>query len=302
MYREEKTIAIELNPGLATFIKHGFNHRVKWPLLNLGIILNNNTTAVNEEWLTAVEHIPTRKIFYSFTSSILRQEVSFCAYLNVSQDKDKGYVTLGDFDYYIIESDYTFNKIDKPKELNETLVHIFQDYRVKNLQVIELIAFSSGTLIGEEIINQLSFLNIEIFNREYNNIKPILDQKFISCVPFTIIAPLGKLTLFVEHYPWINLKSHLKDIFDFLEGVLISDIHSHKLETSIQDNVTISSYNSATGILFVNDLLTMSIVNFFGCNARLNSYHRFDISVIDIEDFISALSKAFKNIIDLVNY
>ncbi|AUL80610.1 hypothetical protein [Vaccinia virus] len=57
--REENSIVVELGPSLATFIKQGFNNLVKWPLVNIGIVLSNTSTAVNEEWLTAVEHIPT---------------------------------------------------------------------------------------------------------------------------------------------------------------------------------------------------------------------------------------------------
>ncbi|UXY97996.1 DNA-directed RNA polymerase 35 kDa subunit, partial [Monkeypox virus] len=49
--REENSIVVELEPALATFIKQGFNNLVKWPLLNIGVVLYNTSTAVNEEWL-----------------------------------------------------------------------------------------------------------------------------------------------------------------------------------------------------------------------------------------------------------
>ncbi|AAN02844.1 RNA polymerase subunit [Lumpy skin disease virus] len=297
MFREEKVIVIDLNPDLATFIKHGFNNRVRWPLLTTGVVLSNNTTAVNEEWLTSIEHMPTRKIFYNYTSKILRKEVGFCVYLKKSQTEKKRIITLGDFDYYIIDlENYKFIKIDKPIELNETLLHTFQDYRIKNLQVIEIIAFSSNIQITEKIIEGLTFINIETFNKEYDNIKPTLKTSFESIIPFIVTAPLGRLTFYVEHYPWIDFKSHMKEILDFLEGSLVSDVHSHKLETSVLDNSTSSSYNPVSGMLFVNDLLTMTVVNFFGCNSRLNSYHRFDMTKLDINTFLKALSDAFKKI------
>lgn len=75
--REENSIVVELEPSLATFIKQGFNNLVKWPLLNIGIVLSNTSTAVNEEWLTAVEHIPTMKIFYKHIHKILTREMGF---------------------------------------------------------------------------------------------------------------------------------------------------------------------------------------------------------------------------------
>ncbi|ABI99283.1 RNA polymerase subunit RPO35 [Deerpox virus W-848-83] len=300
MYREERILAIDLDPNIATFIKHGFNNRVRWPILNIGIILTNKTTAVNEEWLTAIEYLPTRKIFYKHTSRILRRELGFCVYLNKSQTQNKNYISLDDFDYFIIYPDNKFEKIEKPKELAATLLHTFQEYRFKNLQTIELIAFSSGTQITEDIINQLTFLNVENFNREYENIKPIIDTNFLSIVPFIVTAPLGKLTFYIEHYSWIDFKSHVKEILDYLQGCLIADIHSHKLETSVQEHASFSSYNSNSGMLFVNDLLTMTVVNFFGCDSRLNSYHKFDMSIIDIETFLKSLSEAFKNIIDIL--
>ncbi|AAF15005.1 m117L [Myxoma virus] len=302
MYRNEKELELKLPPGLATFIKHGFNHKVQWPLLNVGIVLTNKTTAVNEEWLTAVEHMPTRKIFYNYTSGVLRKEVRFCAYLNKSQTQDKNYVTLYDFDYYVIHPDSTFTKIDKPKELENTLLHTFQTYKFKNIQMIELIAFSSGTDITDDVVERLTFLDVETFNREYNNVKSVIGNEFKYHVPFIVTAPLGKLTFYIDHYPWIDLKTHVKDVLDFLEGVLVADVHSHKLDTTIRPNMTTSAYNPSSGMLYVNDLLTMSVVNFFGCNARLHSYHKFDMSTLDTEAFLHALSKAFNAIIDMINH
>ncbi len=64
---------------------------------------------------------------------------------------------------------------------------------------------------------------------------------------------------------------------------------------------TVSSYNPESGMLFVNDLMTMNIVNFFGCNSRLESYHRFDMTKVDVELFIKALSDACKKILSASN-
>ncbi|ABQ43594.1 RNA polymerase subunit rpo35 [Tanapox virus] len=300
MFRKEKTFAINLNSGLSTFIKHGFNTYVKWPLLNIGVILNNTTTAVNEEWLTSIEHMPTRKILYKYTYKILKKEVGFLVYLNSSQTQEKNFISLYDFDYYIIDSDFTLIAVDKPKELKNTLLHIFQEYRVKNLQHIELIAFSSNTQINDTILEGINFLNIETFNREYANIKPILNQNFVGYNPFIVTAPSGNLTFYIDDYEWIDLKSHLKEIFDFLEEQLIFDVKSHKLETSVKENQNVSSYNTNSGMLYVNDLLTMCVVNFFGCNSRLNTYHKFDITKVDTYVFLNELSVSLKKIIDSI--
>ncbi|APG58337.1 DNA-directed RNA polymerase 35 kDa subunit [BeAn 58058 virus] len=298
MHKEDKIIIVDLDPNISTFIKHGFNNRVKWPLLNIGVVLVNNTTSVNEEWLTSIEFMPTRKILHKYTSKILRNELSFFAYLNKKQTPDKKYITLHDFDFYIIHKDNTFEIINKPVELKETLLHTYQDYRLKNLQNIELIAFSSGTIINDELKHQLSnILDIENFNREYDNIKPILKTTFEGTVPCIVTAPLGKLTIRIETYSWIDNKNHITEILQFLEGYLVADIHSHKLETSdINDNITVSVYNPSSGLIFVNDLVTMCIINFFGCDSRLNTFHRFDINNIDMSKFLNALSDAFKKI------
>ncbi|WKF41435.1 DNA-directed RNA polymerase 35 kDa subunit, partial [Monkeypox virus] len=156
--REENSIVVELEPALATFIKQGFNNLVKWPLLNIGVVLYNTSTAVNEEWLTAVEHIPTMKIFYKHIHKILTREMGFLVYLKRSQSEHDNYITLYDFDYYIIDKDTnSVTMVDKPTELKETLLHVFQEYRLKSSQTIELIAFSSGTVINEDIVSKLTF-------------------------------------------------------------------------------------------------------------------------------------------------
>ncbi|AEN03722.1 DNA-dependent RNA polymerase rpo35 [Yokapox virus] len=300
MHREEKSIVVDLDPSVATFIKQGFNHLVRWPLLNIGVVLGNTSTAVNEEWLTAVVNIPTVKIFYKYTHKILSKEVCFFIYFKKSQSESKNYITLYDLDYYIIDKDVII-LMDKPIELEETLLHVFQDYRLKSSQYIELIAFSSGTLINDDIISKLTFLDIETFNKEYNNIKPIIDSKFISRTPFIVIAPNGKLTFFVESYSWFDFKIFFKDIIDFLHKSMVSDIQEHMIKIDKCDDTNVSSYNPESGILFVNDLITMNIVNFFGCNARLESYHRFDITKVDIEIFIKVLTDALKNVLSASN-
>ncbi|QDJ95057.1 RNA polymerase subunit RPO35 [Hypsugopox virus] len=296
MYKKDKIITMELNPSIASFIKHGFNNHVKWPLLNIGTVLDNTTTAVNEEWLTAVEHLPTKKIFYEYTSQILRREVKFCIYLKCEQSNEQKYISLYDINYYIIDESNAFIEINKPNELKETLLHTFQEYRLKNQQNIELIAFSSGTEINDDIINKLNFLNVETFNKEYANIKPILSTNFMYNIPIIVTAPQGKLTFYLETYSWFDYKSFMLDVLNFLEGTLVADIHSHKIEVTNIDNNTVSSYNSTSGTLYVKDLLTMFVVNFFGCNCRLNSYHRFDMTKVDVEIFLKALSDAFNKI------
>ncbi len=298
MYRDEKIIAVKLQPGIATFIKHGFNNYVRWPLLNVGIIIVNTTTAVNEEWLTAVEHMPTRKIFYQHTGGILRKNVGFCVYLKCSQTKDKQFVSLYDFDYYIVSSSKLI-PIEKPPELKETLLHTFQDYRIKNVQTVELMAFSSGTELTEDLLSQLTFLDLEAFNREYANIKPIISTDFLSYVPFNVIAPLGKLVIMIETYEWMDNKKHAIEVFEFLLDILRYDLHTHKIETTdpLEGESSASAYNAPSGTLYVKDLLTMSVVNFFGYNTRLNSYHRVDIRKIDVSVFVKTLEDAFESII-----
>ncbi|ASK51327.1 RNA polymerase subunit (RPO35) [Eptesipox virus] len=293
MFKKDKIITVELDASLASFIKHGFNNHVKWPLLNIATVLDNTTTAVNEEWLTSIEHLPTKKIFYDYTSQILRNEVKFCIYLKSEQSHEKKFITLYDIDYYIIDESGAFIKINKPNELKETLLHTYQEYKLKNQQNIELIAFSSGTNINEDIVDKLTFLNIEVFNKEYANIKPILSPNFMYNIPIIVTAPQGKLTFYIETYSWFDYKSFLIDVLNYLEGVLVADIHNHKIEVTNIDNNNVSSYNSVSGILYVKDLVTMCIVNFFGCKCRLNSYHRFDMSKVDIEIFLKALSDAF---------
>ncbi|AST09340.1 DNA-dependent RNA polymerase subunit rpo35 [Murmansk poxvirus] len=301
MHREEKSIAVDIEPSMATFIKQGFNHLVRWPLLNIGIVLFNTSTAVNEEWLTAVEYIPTIKIFYKYVHKILSKEVTFFIYFKRSQSESKNYITLHDLDYYIVDKNYNITLIDKPVELEKTLLHVFQDYKLKSSQCIELIAFSSGTVINDDIISRLTFLDIETFNKEYSNIKPIIDTNFVSRSPFTVISPLGKLTFFVETYSWFDFKACFKEIIEFLHVALISDIREHMIKIGNCNNTDVSAYNPESGMLFVNDLLTMNIVNFFGCDARLESYHRFDMTKVDIEVFIKALSDTFKKILSASN-
>ncbi|QHG62678.1 RNA polymerase subunit RPO35 [Cetacean poxvirus 1] len=301
MLREEKKITINIDPNLATFIKHGFYNNVRWPLLNIGIVLNNTTTNVNEEWLTCIEYMPVRKVFHEYVSKILRKEVQFCVYIKCIEKNERKYITMYDFNYYIIENN-KLKHIEKPIELQETLVHTFQDYKFKNTQEIELIAFSSCTEVNEELMAELIFLDIEVFNREYANIKSIIYTTFQYSIPFNVIAPSGKLIFKIETYSWIDTKLHLTEIIDFLKGTLIADIHSYKVNTisNNEEYENESTYNMQSGILYVKDLLTMTIVNFFGCNSRLNTYHRFDMTKIDTDVFISALSNALNKLIELV--
>lgn len=52
-------------------------------------------------------------------------------------------------------------------------------------------------------------------------------------------------------------------------------------------------YCTASGVLYVNDIVTACVARFFGCRARLDSYHRFDMLRADTEEPLRALKAAF---------
>ncbi|AWU47164.1 RNA polymerase [Sea otter poxvirus] len=302
MYRKEISLMVDIPPSLATLIRHGFHDHVKWPALSVVIVLKNDTTSIHEEWRTSIEHMPTRKVFYKYTDTILTRQSTFCVHLKFEQSQSINIITMHDFTYYII-TDNKLTKVDKPVQLKETLLHSFQDFRHNNIQNIEIIAFSSGTDINDNLISNLTFLDIETFNREYENTKPALTDEPIWCSPFIVIAPAGRLTFHIETYPWIDTRQHFMTIIDFLEAILLSDIHNHKIktDTNIDDiNNSISSYNTASGMIYVSDLITMSIINFFGGNVRLESFHKINMQQLDTDVFIAALRDAFAMIRRLV--
>ncbi|QGN68129.1 DNA-dependent RNA polymerase 35 kDa subunit) [Equine molluscum contagiosum-like virus] len=295
MLREERVIRAELAPSLATFLKHGYNRHLRWPVLNLGVVLANTTTSINEEWLTAVESMPTRKVFYEYAEQVLTRELRLCVYLKKVQTENDSYVSMHDFEYYVVREDATLVRVEKPAPLRETLVHTFLDYRLKNTKAIELIAFSSGTAISDELVNNLSFLDIEVFNREHANIRGTFSDEDKGVRPFMAIAPRGCFTLFLETYPWVDTRAHVGAMLRLLEARLEADVRAHQLrltrELSFEDAA--SQYDKHTHTLLVRDLVTMSIANFFGAHTQLDTYHQFDMSVVDVERFLAALKDAF---------
>ncbi|CCD83301.1 DNA-dependent RNA polymerase subunit rpo35 [Squirrelpox virus] len=294
MPRDEVEIVADLDPGLASFIKHGYHHHIRWPVLDIGVVMANTTTAVNEEWLTAVEHMPTRKVLHAHTSAVLRREVGFCVHLNKRhQEGGEGYVTMADFDFYLLPPEGPPQRVEKPAALRQTLLHTFQEYRMSNEQAVELVAFSSGTVVNDALVARLTFLDAEVFNREYGNVRPVLRDGFRGEVPFIAVAPRGRLTFFVERYPWFDNAAHFAEVMDVLEGALVSDVHSHSVNTDPTVEVEgASTYNVNSGVIHVKDVLTMCVVRFFGCDARLDSYHRFDMARADTAVFLRALADA----------
>ncbi|ANS71208.1 RNA polymerase [Pteropox virus] len=303
MHRKEIVLAIDLNKSLATFIKHEFGNKIRWPSLSIGVVLSNTTTSINEEWLTSVEAMPTKKVFYEYTKDIITNKVNFCVHIKYVQQSKINIVTMYDFDYYIIK-DNKITKINKPSELKNTLLHSFQDFRQNNLQTIELIAFSSSTVISENLVNGLTFVDVEQFNKEYDNIKPSLPLERVWHLPFIVIAPNGKLKFYVETYSWIDTAKFFKEIIDILEDELIQSVRLHKLKTHSTDDQEVvkgvSMYNVTSGMLYVSDLVTMCVVNFFGGDVRLHSYHKIDIGALNIDAFIDEITKAFERIRALV--
>ncbi|AAC55263.1 MC135L [Molluscum contagiosum virus subtype 1] len=303
MYREEKTLRIDLPPSVASFIKHGFRHHVRWPTLALGVVLANTTTAINEEWLTAVESMPTRKVFHAFVEPVLEGTLHMCVHLKKTQSEGDAYVSMHDFDYYVVRDDGTLSKLKKPKELRETLLHSFLEYRLKNTKSIELVAFSSGTQIREELLTHLAgVLDIEVFTREHANVKVTFPEEPRSTCPFGVIAPRGQLRIFFEAYPWVDTHQHLHAVLRLLERKLVADVRSSQIlvtpELDFEGGV--SKYDPASRMLLVRDMVTMSIVNFFGARAQLDTYHDFDMRVVDTERFLSALAEAFATLRALV--
>uniref|UniRef100_A0AAU7E2B6 DNA-directed RNA polymerase 35 kDa subunit n=1 Tax=Rousettus bat poxvirus TaxID=3141933 RepID=A0AAU7E2B6_9POXV len=303
MHREELVIGTKLQPSVATFIKHGFQHHVRWPTLPLGVVLANTSTAINEEWLTVVESMPTYKVFHEFVEQVIEGALFLCVYLKKTQSETDTYVSMFDFDYYIVRPDATLVKVQKPPELRETLVHTFLDYRLKNTKTIELVAFSSGTTINEDLVNNMTFLDSEVFHREYANIKGTFPAERRSTNPFRIIAPRGAMRIFLETYSWIDTRAHFVPVMEMLRRRLVEDARSNQIQVTDDlsfDDSTASKYSPATKTLLVRDLVTMCVANFFGCNAQLGTYHRFDVRTINIDAFVKAVNAAFDKITKLV--
>ncbi|ALA62517.1 RNA polymerase subunit RP035 [Turkeypox virus] len=304
MYRREFQINIATDPSIATFIKHICKEYIKIPRLNLGIVMANTTTAINEEWLTAIESIPTYKIFYQYIYEILTMQCNFCVYIKKTQEENNTYISLADIQYYIIEKDKII-KIPYIKELEETLLHSFSEFRSGNTKTIELIAFSSGTNIDDELVDKLDFIDIELFNREYKNIKTIHSTTLESYMPFNVIAPEGNLIFFMERYPWFSIREYMADILKFLKDMIDNKLSDFKIrECSITKENSIPSdsvYDKEKKITYVNDVTTMCILNFFNCECQIGTFHVFDISDINIKLFRKEVNKTITMMYNSIN-
>ncbi|ATI21068.1 RNA polymerase [Western grey kangaroopox virus] len=300
MYRSETRLHVRLPESVATFIKHGCQRYVRFPLLSKGVVMVNTTTSINEEWLTSVEAMPTRKVFHRYAREILERRVDFCVYLRKTQGEDDTYVSMYDFEYYIIRDGHILEKLPPIEQLKETLVHSFLDYRPKNIKTIEMIAFSSGTEINDDLVRELSsFLDVEVFNREHMNIKTVYSKDYESDMPFRVIAPRGELRFFVEKYPWVDFAEYLGSVLGYLRERLLADIEEHRVKSDITAaDSGASAYDVAAKVIAVNDLLTMSIVNFFGGNAQIGTYHPFDLSAVNLKSFVTAVDEAFTRLLE----
>nr|WCB87083.1 CPPV272 RNA polymerase subunit 35 [Cooks petrelpox virus] len=302
MHRQEYHIDVSANPSIATFIKHMCKMHLVIPRLNLGVVMINTTTAINEEWLTSIESLPTHKIFYDYIYDILSMQCNFCIHLKKTQKENDTYISLADIDYYIIKPEEVI-KLDPIKELKETLLHSFSEYRAINTKTIELAAFSSGTKIDDELVNRLSFLDTELFNREYKNIKIIHSQNYETYFPFSIIAPEGNIRIFMEKYTWFNSSTYFKSMLTYLKEVIsdqISEFDIAKVDMK-KDVPTTSAYDPKSNIVFANDIMTMCIVNFFGCECQLGTYHKFNISSVNMKTFHKAVNKTISEICKTIN-
>ncbi|WOC35490.1 RNA polymerase subunit RPO35 [Equine parapoxvirus] len=289
----EAVLAAALPPPVASLIKHEFARHVRWPALSLGVVLENTTTCVHEEWLTAVESMPTRHVFRDHVADVLERRVGLAVHLRFAQSAPGQVVTLHDFDFYLTR-DGAVEPVPKPDELRLTLLHTFHDFRPKSEQVIELVAFSAGTEVSEALVDALSFLDAEAFRREYENAKVSHCREFRGYAPFVVVAPAGRLTVVATTYSWLDNRRHLHEFLRFLEGRVLEDIAAHEVREGPPDHSAPASvFNAASGLLYVNDLLTACAARFFGCEARLDSFHRFDLRAADTAALARAIRDAF---------
>ncbi|ARE67750.1 SWPV1-240 [Shearwaterpox virus] len=303
MYRQEYFISVNANPSVATFIKHMCKMHLCIPKLTLGIVMTNTTTSINEEWLTVIESLPSHKIFYDYIYDILTMKYNFCIHLKKTQKETDTYISLADFNYYVITPDEVI-ELDIIKELKETLVHSFSEYRESNVRTIELVAFSSGTIIDVNLINRLKFLDPELFNKEYNNVKVIHSTKLDRYLPFSVIAPEGNLKFFMERYPWCDNKSYMRAVLYYLKEVVKDNISKFNIvKTSITKETVFDSsvYDPFKKIIFTNDIITMCAVNFAGCECQLGTFHKFDIDNLNIKKFHKEINKTITEIYNAVN-
>ncbi|QGM48901.1 MPPV-277 RNA polymerase subunit RPO35 [Magpiepox virus 2] len=303
MYRQEYLISVFTNPSVATFIKHMSKIHLTIPKLSLGVVMVNTTTSINEEWLTVIESLPTHKIFYNYIYDILTMKCNFCIHLKKTQGENDKYISLADINYYVITPDKII-ELDRIKELEETLVHSFSEYRKKHDKTIELVAFSSGTVIDVDLVYRLKFLNPELFNEEYNNVKVIHSNQLETYLPFIVIAPEGNLQFFMESYSWYDHKSYVKVMLYYLKEIIKEYISKFSiLRTEItKDSVLDSSvYDPNKKIIYVKDIITMCIANFSGCECQLDTFHKFDINNLDIKKFHKEVNKTISEVYNSIN-
>ncbi|QRY18997.1 ORF-127 [Teiidae poxvirus 1] len=303
MHRQEYRIEVATSGGVATFVKHAFKTYLSMPRLTLGIVMTNTTTAINEEWLTSIESMPTHKIFYAYISDIISMKCNFCVHLKKTQRENDYYISLDDFDYYVIYPD-SIIKLKAIKELKKTLLHSYSEYRETNVKSIELITFSSGTVIDDVLIDRLDFLDHELFNIEYKNIKINHSTKLDTYLPLSIIAPEGNIRIFMERYSWIDFKCYVKKLIDYLINSISEKIKNFKIEEfdfTKKETLYSSAYDICSQVLFVNDVLTMCVAKYSGCDCQLNTYHKFNIEDIDVSMFHKEVNAVLKKIYNSVD-
>lgn len=296
----EARVEVELPPAVASLIKHEFAFHVSWPALTQGVVLENSTTCVNEEWLTALECMPTRHVFHAHVADVLDRKAGLCVYLKFAQTAAGQYVTLHDLDYYLVRGD-ALEPVPKPEEMREMLLHTFHDYRPKSEQVIELVAFGAGTEVTDKLVDALAaFLDTEAFRREYENVRIAHPAEFRGYAPYTAIAPRGRLTFLVTTYAWLDDRRQFRDFLAVLERRVLEDVVAHavSVDDTPDPRVPASVYCTASGVLYVNDILTACVVRFFGCHARMDSFHRFDVRAADTEELLRAVRAAFAKLRD----
>ncbi|ASC55542.1 RNA polymerase subunit RPO35-like protein [Seal parapoxvirus] len=296
----EAVVEAELPAAVASLIKHEFAFHLQWPALTLGVVLENSTTCVNEEWLTAIEAMPTRHVFHAHVEDVLERKAGICAHLRFVQTAAEQHISLHDINFYLVRSS-ALKAVPTPPEMREMLLHTFHDFRPKSEQVVELVAFSAGTEISEKLVDALAaFLDTETFRREYENVRVAHCKDFRGYVPYTAIAPRGKLTFFVTTYSWLDNRRQFRDFMTVLERRVLEDVAGHAVAVDREPDprVPASVYCTASSVLYVNDIVTACVARFFGCNARMDSFHRFDMLRADTEQLLAAVRAAFAKLRD----
>lgn len=164
---------MDLDPAVASLIKHEFAFHLQWPSLTQGVVLENTTTCVNEEWLSAIEAMPSRHVFHAHVEDVLERRAGLCVFLKFAQSAAGQHVSLHDLDYFLVRGD-ALEAVEKPPQLREMLLHTFHDFRPKSEQKIELIAFGAGVEVSDKLVDALAaLLDTEAFRREHENVKVV---------------------------------------------------------------------------------------------------------------------------------